>query len=295
MRRARSFALRLLLPPACLALLLAAPSAALASGLSISTQSGGAGTGATVSGSGFSANASVSIFWLRPGAGDQRLWARLLASATADGTGNLPNTIVTIPGGPSGTYAIVATDGTNYAFTTFNLTTNAPSGATTIAIWPLWGAPGSTVSITGSGFTANQQVNLTVDGSGWTSTTSDGNGNISVSAALPGSLSIASHSIVASDSSGHSATTVIFATSNALIASGGVVPALPPGVMPNLPPGVALPGFPWAGQGDGDSDDRGWGHERGRGPWWAHGDTQGISIHGPWWNSDWSWRGERHD
>jgi hypothetical protein len=83
-----------------------------------------------------------------------------------------------------------------------------------ISLNPTSGLAGSSVTLTGSGFGANEQVNLTVDGAGVTSVTSDGNGNFSVSLTLSSSLGTGQHTIAANGvSSGHSASATFFVTS----------------------------------------------------------------------------------
>jgi len=76
------------------------------------------------------------------------------------------------------------------------------------------GAAGSQVNLHGTGFGANEQVNLAVDGSGVTSVTSDGSGNFNTTITLPSSLGVGDHTISATGAnSGHSASAVFSVTS----------------------------------------------------------------------------------
>ena len=172
--------------------------------LTLNPTSGGPGTTINVSGTGFLAE-PVSIAW------DQA--NNQLTTATANANGAFSGSF-TAPNG-TGTHQVIAT-GQNSHFvlsTAFALSGSSSVGGATLTVNPSSGAAGSVVNLSGTGFSGNEQVNVTVDGNGLTSFTSDGNGNFTTSVTPPSSLGVGSHTIgVTGASSGHSATAVFQVT-----------------------------------------------------------------------------------
>jgi len=184
-----------------------AQTAAAAVSLSLNPSSGGTGTGVTVSGSGFGANEGVIVGW------DQA--RHQVTTATADGNGNF-STSFAVPNGSSVANHTVFATGLSSHFvvtSTFNVTSNGNVGGANLALRPASGRAGSTVTLNGTGFSANEQVNLAVDGGGVSSPTSDGSGNFATTLQLSASLSLGAHTISATGaSSGHSASVTFFVT-----------------------------------------------------------------------------------
>jgi hypothetical protein len=163
--------------------------------LTLTPASGGPGTVITVTGSGFQPNEAVSIAW------DQT------SSQVTTATANISGQIFTSFSAPNGTgnHQVIAT-GQSSGFVlkaTFSL------GGASLTLNPTSGAAGSDVHLSGTGFNANEQVNLAVDGNGLTSVNSDGSGNFSTTVTLSSSLGSGDHTISATGAtSGHSASAV---------------------------------------------------------------------------------------
>jgi hypothetical protein len=178
------------------------------SSLSLNPTSGGTGTGVSISGAGFLASEGVIVSW------DQA--ANQLVTATSNGNGGFTASFNVPNGTANGNHTVFAT-GQSSHFTvnaTFNVTGNSNTGGANLTISPSAGLAGSTVSLSGTGFAASEQVNISVDGGGVTSLTSDGNGNFTTNLQLSSSLGVGPHAITAAGaSSGHSASVTFFVTS----------------------------------------------------------------------------------
>ena len=96
---------------------------------------------------------------------------------TADSSGNASGTPVTIPFGSSGTVTVNATGDSSHASVHTTITIAPFSAQVTPSTW--YTAPGSQASFTGSGFAANETVNITLNGSGVGSAVTNGSGNFS--------------------------------------------------------------------------------------------------------------------
>jgi hypothetical protein len=180
-----------------LALLVPGATAVAAAGVSVSPNVGVAGTATTVSGNGFAANVPVRILFNGSS-------GTLVSTVSSDGSGNFSASF-TIPNARAGTYQIFATDGSNIATTSFTVP---------LSVRPASGRAGRPVSLSGTGFSASEQVNLAVDGGGVTSVASDGNGNFVTTLQLSSSLALGAHTISATGaSSGHSASVTFQVTS----------------------------------------------------------------------------------
>jgi hypothetical protein len=171
------------------------------SSLSLSATSGGQGTSVTVSGTGYLSGEGISIAWDQ--AGNQ------VASATANSNGGFTANSFSVPSN-SGTHTVLATGQSSHFAQSATFTVSGNTGGANLSVSPTSGAAGSTVTLNGSGFNANEQVNIAVDNGGTTSLTADGNGNFSnFNMTLSSSLALGAHIISATGaSSGH----VAFAT-----------------------------------------------------------------------------------
>jgi large repetitive protein len=175
------------------------------SSLTLSPSSGSPGTSVTVSGTGFLSGEAISVTWDQGG--------NQVTTATANGSGAFSASFIA-PNG-IGNHQVVASGQTSHftLATTFTLTGAANVGGASLSINPVSGADRSQVNLNGTGFAANEQVNLAVDGNALISITSDGNGNFTTSITLP-SLAAVQHTISATGaSSGHSAS-VLFTVTN---------------------------------------------------------------------------------
>jgi hypothetical protein len=115
--------------------------------ISISPTSGPPGTSITVVGSNFKLSSTVTIFFDLDSDG-QVDPGETVGTATAGSSGAF-STIVSAPTLPSGSYSVRATDGVNTALgVTFTIT---PA----ISLSPTSGSPGTTVTVSGSGFAAS--------------------------------------------------------------------------------------------------------------------------------------------
>jgi hypothetical protein len=175
--------------------------------LSLSPASGGVGTGVNVSGAGFLANEGVVIGWDQPG--------NQVVTGTTNGNGGFSLNFTVPNGSGGGNHNVFATGQSSHfvVSATFNVGGGGNVGGANLALSPTVGRAGSTVSLNATGFGANEQVNLAVDGGVATSVTSDGNGNFATTLQLSSSLALGAHTISATGtSSGHSASVTFFVT-----------------------------------------------------------------------------------
>jgi len=182
------------------------------SSLTLSPSSGSPGTGVGVSGTGFLSGEGIVVGW--DTAGNQ------VATATANSNGGFSANF-NVPSSANGNHTVFAT-GQSSGFqvsATFTVN-NGNVGGANISLSQSSGAAGSNVTVTGSGFGANETVDIAVDGSIVMSVTTDGNGNFSTVITLSSSLSSGAHTIsAAGDSSGHTASATFTVTTAAQAAT----------------------------------------------------------------------------
>ncbi len=119
----------------------------------LSPPSGVTGTTVTVTGSGFSTNETPITFYY-----DSTVVATAPSVPSANISGGLSGITLVVPASPSGPHTIVASGPNNSANTTFTVTPG-------ISVSPSSGAPGTTITVTGSGFSANETaIKVTYDG-----------------------------------------------------------------------------------------------------------------------------------
>ncbi len=144
-----------------------------------------------ITGYGFAANENVLAYWSTGST------STLLGASTANVLGTSTLTFITLVK-PLGTYSLYLVGQTsgNYAFTSFKIIPG-------LSIAPISGAHGSSATITGTGYRANEMVTVKWDcGSATcTSTTTlvtvqaDGNGNFTIMVQIPTGASIGKHTI----------------------------------------------------------------------------------------------------
>jgi large repetitive protein len=174
--------------------------------LTLTPTSGGPGTSVAVNGTGFLSGEAVSIAWDQ--AGNQ------VASTTANSNGVISTTF-SVPSS-SGMHTVVATGQSSHFAQSATFTVSGNVGPANLSVNPTFGAVPSTVTLNGTGFSANEQVNIAVDNGGTMSVTADGSGNFSISLGLSSSLALGGHTISASGaSSGRIAFAVFSVTGSA--------------------------------------------------------------------------------
>jgi len=155
---------------------------------------GTVGTTVTVSGNGFQANSSVEIFFDDISRG----------TTTASATGVIPSFTFDVPASTKGTHTVKGVDSVGPSATrSFTVTPK-------ITIDPVEGGVGDLVAITGTGFAANDSMDILFDDvvqSGVTAT-SDDNGSFTATITIP-AASRGSHTIKARDDSFNSATATL--------------------------------------------------------------------------------------
>ncbi len=149
---------------------------------------GSVGTVVNVTGGNFKANSQITISF----------GSTIVGTTTSNGGGNFSTTIA-IPAAAQGSYQISATDGTTTQTSNFNLVPN-------IALTPVRGQAGSSVSVSGNGFAASSSVSVTFGSSGqMTTANTDSVGNFTASFTVP-SIGAGSNTVTATDASSNSAT-----------------------------------------------------------------------------------------
>lgn len=150
------------------------------SSLTIEPLSGFVGSEINISGSGFQASQSVTITFHN----------KTVETTTTDSYGRF-NVSFNVPAYPGGTYKITVSDGVNVQEISYNITTAVNISETT-------GHVGTSLTVTGVGFTSSRTVNITYDGNQMATTTVNVNGSFSTSFDVPAS-SKGEHIITATD------------------------------------------------------------------------------------------------
>lgn len=172
--------------------------------ITINPTNGAVGSAVTVIGSGFSANTSVSFEW------DGSAISGVTA-VTTNATGGFTKTF-NVPAATSGEHTITARDATGPAEATYTVASKIGFGATqATSIAEI--IPGTTVSVSGSGFNPSSTITFFYDGTQLTTTTTaQSNGTFSsVQITVPGGTA-SSHILTANDGQGNSAIATITTT-----------------------------------------------------------------------------------
>ncbi|MCA1647454.1 MAG: hypothetical protein LC797_19015, partial [Chloroflexi bacterium] len=157
-----------------------------AASISVSPTIGVPGGSTTVSGGGFAANTAVRILF--DGSGGPQV-----GSESSDASGNLPSLAFVVPNVLGGTHQIFATDGTNTATTEFSVTN--------LALSPNSGGPGTSVTISGTGFSSGEAVSIAWDVASNQLTTATANGSGGFSASFVAPNGTGSHQVIATGTS----------------------------------------------------------------------------------------------
>src|SRR5579859_500262 len=158
-----------------------------ASSLQLTT--GPMGVTVGVTGEGYAANETVNLLWNYSGPGT----GTTVATAMAGFGGNIVATFV-VPAAPTGQYTVAALGASSgrVSQTTFSVTSGlASSPATT--------PPGTTVTVSGSGYTPGEVVKVywnSISGTLLASTNADGSGNMAKAVTLPASAPSGAASLV---------------------------------------------------------------------------------------------------
>ncbi|MFH1381507.1 MAG: hypothetical protein ABIH70_01280 [Chloroflexota bacterium] len=160
--------------------------------LTLLPTSGTVGTSVTITGNGFGANRQITVTL---GGYSIVTSPTTIVSSNA---GDFTATFV-VPVGASRTPTVVASDGTVSANTLFNLLAS-------LRLNPDSASVGSTISVSGTGFSANDSITVSFDTTQVAETASDTNGNFSTSFTVPNSYGGA-HSMTASDGTYSASTT----------------------------------------------------------------------------------------
>lgn len=161
---------------------------------SISASAGGVGDAIVINGDGFTAFGSVSVFF------DSES-TTALTTVTANSTGILPATTITIPASYRGTHTIFVRDNTSPAISasqSFNL------NQTKISLSATSGQVGTSVTINGNGFPASTSISFEFDGAAFTGVTainSGSNGSFTKTGVIIPTTTSGAHTIAARYSS----------------------------------------------------------------------------------------------
>ncbi|MFC1900954.1 IPT/TIG domain-containing protein, partial [Chloroflexota bacterium] len=177
--------------------------------LTLVPNEGNIGDTVAVTGTGFIANTAITVTFD----------TTVVATATSDASGGL-STSFTVPSVTVGDYGVIADDGTNAAGKRFNISTSTDISPVTSASSP--GNVGTSITVSGMGFTPSQAVRVTYDGTEVGTSTVTASGDFSVSFDAPASTA-GSHSIVATQ--GVNTQTFTFYMES-------TAPAIPPHLLP---------------------------------------------------------------
>ncbi|KTB49182.1 hypothetical protein DEALK_00940 [Dehalogenimonas alkenigignens] len=156
----------------------------------ISAEAGGVGDSVTINGDGFTALGSVSFFF-------DSDTTTALTTVTANASGILPTTTITIPTAARGVHTIIVRDNTATAISTTKLYT---INVSKITVSPNSGQVGTSVTISGNGFTSGGVIDFEFDGAaftGVTSITAAANGTFTKTAVIIPTTSAGAHTITA--------------------------------------------------------------------------------------------------
>ncbi len=146
--------------------------------VTLSPTGGASGTSVTVTARGFPASESISVGWNKTAtvAGTTK------CTGTSSSTGNYSCSFV-VPTSTAGSYPIGVLSSSG-AFTSANFIVSGPAG---VSISPTSGAVMSNVSLSGGGFSPNEQIKLSWDdaSSAWATIQADANGAFSWSGTIP--------------------------------------------------------------------------------------------------------------
>lgn len=156
---------------------------------SLSLSSGPVGISIKVQGQGYAPGETVNILWnyTGPSTGTKVATVKAGSSGTVSASFN-------VPAAANGTYTVAAVGARSTS-----VTQNSFTVGNGLASNPAIASPGTSVTAVGTGFQANETVNLYLDstsGSALATATADAQGNISKSLTLPSSTTPGTHSLI---------------------------------------------------------------------------------------------------
>ncbi|MGH9909018.1 MAG: beta strand repeat-containing protein, partial [Nitrososphaerales archaeon] len=157
--------------------------------ITISPTSGSVGTTVTVTGSNFVANTAVTIKF------DGNAITTNPATVTTTSTGTFTATI-TIPNIVAGSHTVAVTVGSKTATATFTI---SQSQSTSITISPSSGTVGTSITVTGSGFSPTKGVTINLDGSLVATSTTSSTGTFNALFTILATVTAGSHTVTAND------------------------------------------------------------------------------------------------
>ncbi|MFQ5970380.1 MAG: IPT/TIG domain-containing protein [Nitrososphaerales archaeon] len=159
--------------------------------ISLSPASGRIGTIITVSGSGFSANKSVTIKF------DDSPVTTNPSTVTTTSTGTFSTTLVVPSTAITGSHTISAVSNGKTTNATFDVTLQASQGSINLSSTTV--GPGSSVTVSGSGFNPNSGITFMLDGNILATSMTNSEGSFTIIFNTPADISAGSHSVSATD------------------------------------------------------------------------------------------------
>lgn len=157
--------------------------------VTLSPASGSVGTTVTVTGSNFVSNTAVTIKF------DGNTLTTNPATITTTSTGTFTATI-TIPNSVAGSHTVAVTVGSKTATATFTIT---QSQGISITISPTSGTVGTSITVTGSGFSPTKGVTINLDSSLVATSTTSSSGTFSALFTILATVTAGSHTVTAND------------------------------------------------------------------------------------------------
>jgi len=156
--------------------------------ITLTPASGSPGTSVTVTGKGFTGSSTVDITF------DVISWA---TGVKTDATGSFSASGLIVPDSTYNGHTVMATDGAgNYDEEAFTVVPK-------ITLTPASGSPGTSVTVTGKGFTGSSTVDITFDVISWaTGVTTDATGSFSASGLIVPDSTYNGHTVTATDAAG---------------------------------------------------------------------------------------------
>ncbi len=170
----------------------------VAPGSLLNVTSGPVGTNVSVAGQGYAPGETVNVLWNATGPGQGTLVATGIA-----GSSGVISTEFAVPAAGNGAYPVAIVGVTsNY------VTQNTYTISNGLSLVPAIDAPGQESTVNGTGFQANEQVQLTWDSTPLSAMTADASGNISGVVTIPANATPGTHLLVGSGQSSGTTFTV---------------------------------------------------------------------------------------
>ena len=155
----------------------------------LTSVSGPTGSRVTITGNGYAPGETVNILWNYSGPST----GTTVATAAAGYAGTFTTSFL-VPASATGSYQVAAVGATSQIVTQHPFSIN-----TGLAIDPAATSPGTTVTVTGTGFQVGETVRVFLDGTSGTalaSAAADSNGNLNTPVVLPTSVTPGAHTLI---------------------------------------------------------------------------------------------------